>query len=74
DSDGSEIFDDAGRVVIVGVPGIVVARSGNDVLVVARNRSEGVREAVATIRGQGKAAGRASQPRRSRSSSSNSRS
>lgn len=44
DSEGSEVFDTSGRVVLLGVPGIVVARSGRDLLVVARDRSERVRE------------------------------
>ena len=69
DSEGSHVFADAGRVVIVGAPGIVVARSGRDVLVVARGSAEGVRAAAAAV-----LAGGRRQPRRSRRKSRSSRS
>ena len=53
DSPGSAVFDEDGLTAILGVPDVLVVRSGRAVLVVAHDRAEEVRKVVDALRERG---------------------
>lgn len=54
DSPGSVVFDESGLTAVVGVPNVVVVRTGDALLVVARDRAERVKGVVDVLRERGR--------------------